>query len=229
MSKNCPPLLACPQFFFMLLRCKSANLGAKRTYAEHQELTRTEICMDLLFIEASWSKRVPFHKCLVCKNTIRFARNVSQLKKTCKAQTTNSGCFQTFCSPGVSLFAPSKLLMEQSSASEPRRTFHRPHWHMYPPPKTNNDNGTSPIIGNTSQNCGFSIVMSVFWGVSRIFHQSILAHTKSKGQMRNGVNFATEGSKLFTNSVGIWNYSLQGTNISPTVPRLFPWWDMLVS
>ena len=107
---------------------------------------------------------------------------------------------------------------------EPGRTFHGPYWHMYPPRKHQ-----FVFIGNTSQNCCFSIVMLVFCGVSHIFHQSILAHTKSKGQMRNGVNFATEGSKLFTNSVGIWNCSLQGTNISPTVTRLFPWWDMLVS
>ena len=49
MSKNCPPLLACPQFFFMLLRCKSANLGVIRT------------CAERLFVGASWSKKGRIH------------------------------------------------------------------------------------------------------------------------------------------------------------------------
>ena len=56
MSKNCPPLLACPQFFFMLLRCKSANLGVIRTCAEREEQES-----DLLFLlELHGVKRVAF-------------------------------------------------------------------------------------------------------------------------------------------------------------------------
>ena len=65
MSKNCPPLLACPQFFFMLLRCKSANLGVIRT------------CAERLFVGASWSKKGRIHTVNLEKNTIRFAGHVA--------------------------------------------------------------------------------------------------------------------------------------------------------